>query len=161
MSRGINKVILIGNLGQQPELKNFNNGTFVSNISLATSSNWTDKNSGERKDSTEWHKLVFMGKSAEILAQYCHKGSKLYIEGRLQTRKWLNQSGNEQYTTEIKVLNFQMLDSKHSFEKQDNSVAKPKHIAEQTMQTKNKFYTQSGQEQYNKDEIDWDKEIPW
>ncbi len=160
MSRGINKVILVGNLGQQPELKNFNNGTFVSNISLATSSSWTDKNSGERKESTEWHKLVFMGKSAEILAQYCHKGSKLYIEGRLQTRKWQNQSGNEQYTTEIKVLDFQMLDSKQSFENQNNSVEKPKHIIEQPLKP-GSTSSLSGQDQNNKDEIDWDEEIPW
>lgn len=85
MGRGINKVILLGNLGQQPELKRFNNGACVSNVSLATSSSWKDKNSGEQKEITEWHKLVFSGKSAEILAQYCRKGSKLFVEGRLQT----------------------------------------------------------------------------
>ena len=161
MSRGINKVILLGNLGQQPELKHFNNGACVSNVSLATSSSWKDKNSGEKKEITEWHKLVFSGKSAEILAQYCRKGSKLFVEGRLQTRKWQNQSGVEQYTTEIRVLDFQMLDSKPSVTQSASTQERPNVPFEKSTYTQNKSIPEPVQNQYNKDEIDWDDDIPW
>jgi single-strand DNA-binding protein len=159
MSR--NKVILLGNLGQQPELKHFKNGTCVSNVSLATSNSWKDKNSGEKKEITEWHKLVFSGKSAEVLAQYCRKGSKLFVEGRLQTRKWQNQSGVEQYTTEIRVLDFQMLDSKQSVSQSANTQEKSNKSFEKPTYTHNPNIQEPAQNQYNKDEIDWDDEIPF
>jgi single-strand DNA-binding protein len=112
MSRGgVNKVILIGNLGADPEVKYTPNGVPVANISLATSESWTDRN-GERQERTEWHRLVLWRKVAEIAGQYLKKGSKIYVEGRLQTRSWDDQSGQKRYTTEIDVRDMQMLDSR-------------------------------------------------
>ncbi len=102
-SKGINKVILIGNLGHDPEIRYMSNGNTVTNITLATSNIWKDKNTGEKKEKTEWHKIVLFGKLAEIAAEYLHKGSQIYIEGSLQTRKWKDPNGNERYTTEIVV----------------------------------------------------------
>jgi len=116
MSRGINKVILVGNLGQDPEVRYLPNGGAVANITLATSESWMDKNSGQRQEKTEWHRVVFFGKLADIVSQYVKKGSKLYVEGKLQTRKWQDQSGNDRYTTEVVVDSFngqmQMLDGR-------------------------------------------------
>ena len=118
MSRGINKVIIVGNLGQDPEVHMLPNGGQVTNVSLATSESWTDKNSGQKQEKTEWHRVVFFGKLAEVVSQYVKKGSKLYVEGKLQTRKWQDQSGNDRYSTEIVVDSFngqmQMLDSANS-----------------------------------------------
>ena len=112
---GINKVILIGNLGTTPELKYATGGNAILNLSIATSEAWTDKNTGQKQEKTEWHRVVLFGKLAELVAKYCNKGSKLYIEGKLQTRKWTNKEGKDQYTTEIIVSGFngtvQMLDS--------------------------------------------------
>lgn len=102
-SRGINKVILVGNLGQDPEVRYLPNGGAVTNISVATSETWKDKQTGEQKDRTEWHRVVIFGKLAEIAGEYLRKGSQVYIEGQLQTRKWQDQSGQERYTTEIVV----------------------------------------------------------
>lgn len=102
-SRGINKVILIGNLGQDPELRYLPNGGAVTNISIATSESWKDKQTGELKERTEWHRIVIFGKLAEIAAEYLKKGSQVYIEGSLQTRKWQDQSGQDRYMTEIVV----------------------------------------------------------
>ena len=115
MSRGINKSILIGNLGQEPEIRQMANGNTVANISLATSEAWKDKTTGEQKEKTEWHRVVFFGKIAEIVQQYVHKGSKIYIEGRLQTRKWQGKDGQDRYTTEVVVDQrgtMQMLDGR-------------------------------------------------
>ena len=92
-ARGINKVILVGNIGNEPEMRYMPNGNAVATISLATSDTWKDKNTGEPQERTEWHRVVFFGKLAEIVGQYVHKGSKLYVEGRLQTRKWTDQQG--------------------------------------------------------------------
>jgi single-strand DNA-binding protein len=111
--RGVNKVILLGNLGKDPEVKYMPNGNAVANITVATSESWNDKSSGEKKEKTEWHRVVFFGKLAEIVGQYLKKGSKIYIEGKLQTRKW-QKEGVDQYTTEIVVDIggiMQMLDS--------------------------------------------------
>jgi len=112
---GINKVILIGNLGTNPELRYASGGDAILNLSIATSETWTDKNTGQKQEKTEWHRVVLFGKLAELVAKYCNKGSKLYIEGKLQTRKWTNKEGKDQYTTEIIVSGFngtvQMLDS--------------------------------------------------
>ncbi|WP_318366604.1 single-stranded DNA-binding protein SSB1 [Enterobacter sp.] len=102
-SRGVNKVILVGNLGQDPEVRYMPNGGAVANITLATSESWRDKNTGETKEQTEWHRVVLFGKLAEIAGEYLHKGSQVYIEGSLRTRKWTDQSGQERYTTEINV----------------------------------------------------------
>lgn len=102
-SRGVNKVILVGNLGQDPETRYMPNGGAVTNISIATSESWKDKQTGEQKDKTEWHRVVIFGKLAEIAGEYLKKGSQVYIEGQLQTRKWQDQSGQDRYTTEVVV----------------------------------------------------------
>lgn len=102
-SRGVNKVILIGNLGQDPEVRYLPHGGAVTNITLATSESWRDKQSGEMKEKTEWHRVVVFGKLAEIAGEYLRKGSQVYIEGQLQTRKWQDQQGQERYSTEIVV----------------------------------------------------------
>ncbi|PPI87903.1 ssDNA-binding protein [Candidatus Pantoea edessiphila] len=103
MARGINKVILIGNLGQDPEVRYMPNGHAVANITLATSESWRDKNTSEVKEITEWHRVVIFGKLAEVASEYLRKGSQVYIEGQLRTRKWQDQNAQERYTTEIVV----------------------------------------------------------
>ncbi|GLX83081.1 single-stranded DNA-binding protein [Thalassotalea eurytherma] len=111
-SRGINKVIIVGNLGQDPEVRFMPNGGAVANFTVATSETWKDKQTGEQKEKTEWHRIVIYQRLAEIAGEYLKKGSKVYLEGRLQTRKWQNQQGQDQYTTEIVVNDMQMLDSR-------------------------------------------------
>ncbi|MCU7959598.1 MAG: single-stranded DNA-binding protein [gamma proteobacterium symbiont of Bathyaustriella thionipta] len=111
-SRGVNKVILVGNLGNDPDMRYMPNGNAVCNISIATSETWKDKQTGEQKEKTEWHRVVMFGKLGEIAGQYLKKGSKVYIEGRLQTRKWQGKDGQDRYTTEIVADNMQMLDSR-------------------------------------------------
>ena len=116
MARGVNKVILIGNLGGDPDVRFTPNGSAVANLNVATSESWTDKNTGQRQDRTEWHRVVVFGKLAEICQQYLRKGSKVYLEGKLQTRKWQDQQGQDRYTTEVVVDGFggqmQMLDGR-------------------------------------------------
>lgn len=109
---GINKVIIVGHLGNDPEMRSMPNGEAVANISVATSESWTDKTTGERKEVTEWHRIVFYRRQAEVCGQYLHKGSKVYIEGRLKTRKWQDQNGQDRYITEIQGDVLQMLDSR-------------------------------------------------
>ena len=109
---GVNKVILIGNLGQDPEVRYMPSGGAVTNVSIATTESWKDKNSGQMQDKTEWHRVVFFNRLAEIVGEYLRKGSKVYVEGRLQTRKWQDQSGQDKYTTEIIANEMQMLDSR-------------------------------------------------
>ena len=109
MARGVNKVILVGNLGQDPEVKYMPSGQAVCNISIATTDSWNDKSSGEKQERTEWHRVVFFRRLAEIAGEYLRKGSQVYIEGRLQTRKWQDQSGADRYTTEIVANEMQML----------------------------------------------------
>ena len=113
---GVNKVIIVGNVGKDPETRFLPNDGAVTNLTIATSENWKDKQTGEQKEKTEWHRVVMFGKLAEIAGEYVKKGSKLYIEGQLQTRKWTNQQGQDQYTTEIVLQGFngvmQMLDGK-------------------------------------------------
>ncbi|HJP29583.1 MAG TPA: single-stranded DNA-binding protein [Candidatus Latescibacteria bacterium] len=111
MARGVNKVILIGNLGGDPEVRYTPGGAAVANVNLATNESWTDRE-GQRQDRTEWHRLVFWSKLAEIVGQYLKKGSKIFVEGRLQTRSWDDQSGQKRYTTEIVVSDMQMLDGR-------------------------------------------------
>lgn len=102
-SRGVNKVILVGNLGQDPEVRYMPNGGAVANLTLATSESWNDKTTGEKKEKTEWHRVVLFGKVAEVAGEYLKKGSQVYIEGALQTRKWTDQQGVERYSTEVVV----------------------------------------------------------
>ncbi len=112
MARGINKVILVGNVGQDPEMKYMPSGGAVTNISVATSESWKDKQTGQQQERTEWHRVVFFNRLAEIVGEYVRKGSKLYIEGSLRTRKWQGQDGQDRYTTEIVASEMQMLDSR-------------------------------------------------
>ncbi len=111
---GINKVILVGNLGAKPEIKYASNGNAISNLSVATSESWTDKSTGQKQERTEWHRVSLFGKVAEIAGQYLDKGSKVYVEGKLQTRKWQDQNGQDRYTTEVVISGYsgtlQMLD---------------------------------------------------
>ena len=109
---GVNKVIILGNLGNDPEVRYMPNGEPVANISIATSETWNDKNTGEKRERTEWHRVVAYRKTAEIIGQYTRKGSKLYVEGKLQTRKWTDNNGVDRYTTEIIADSVQLLDSR-------------------------------------------------
>ncbi len=110
----INKVILVGNLGKDPEVRYMPNGDAVANITIATSESWKDKNTGEKKELTEWHRVVFYRKLAEIVGQYLKKGSAVYVEGSIKTRKWTDKEGVERYTTEINANEMQMLGGKNS-----------------------------------------------
>ena len=111
---GINKVIIVGRLGNDPEIRTMPNGEAVANISVATSETWTDKNTGERRETTEWHRIVFYRRQAEVVGEYLRKGSQVYVEGRLRTRKWQDQNGQDRYTTEIQGDVMQMLDSRNA-----------------------------------------------
>ena len=125
MARGINKVILIGNLGQDPEVNPLPSGGTVANLSLATDESYKDKNTGQVVPKTEWHRVVFFNKLAEIVRDYVKKGSKVYVEGRLQTRKWTDKEGTERYTTEIVANELQMLDSKQDGQQSAPAQAAP------------------------------------
>lgn len=121
---GVNKVILVGNVGRDPEIRSLNSGSQVANFSLATSENWRDKQTGERKEKTEWHRIaVFNEGLVKVVEQYVRKGAKLYVEGKLETRKWTDQQGQEKYTTEIVLTSFdgkiQMLDSRRDGDRGD------------------------------------------
>lgn len=109
MARGVNKVIIVGNLGNDPDTKYMPSGSAVTNLSVATNESWKDKQTGEQKDRTEWHRVAMFGRLAEIAAEYLRKGSQVYIEGKLRTRKWQDQQGNDRYTTEIIADEMQML----------------------------------------------------
>ena len=108
----VNKVIIVGNLGRDPEMRTFPSGDQVANVTIATTDRWRDKNSGENREATEWHRVMFTGKLAEIVGQYLRKGSQVYVEGSLRTRKWTDQQGQERYTTEIRADQMQMLGSR-------------------------------------------------
>ncbi len=125
MARGINKVILVGNLGNDQDVRYTANGAAVSNISVATSESWKDKETGEQQERTEWHRVVFFGRLAEIVAEYLKKGSQVYVEGRLQTRKWQDKDGNDRYTTEIVANEMQMLGSRAGGGSYDQSSPPP------------------------------------
>lgn len=151
-SRGVNKVILVGNLGNDPEVRYMPNGGAVANITLATSESWRDKQTGEQKEKTEWHRVVLFGKLAEVAGEYLRKGSQVYIEGKLTTRKWADQAGVEKYTTEIHVNvggTMQMLGGK-----QDSS-SKP---------AQNRAPQQSGQQALQRNDeppMNFDDDIPF
>ena len=123
MSRGVNKVILVGNLGQKPEMRYTATQTAVANLSIATTESWKDKESGENRDKTEWHRVVFFGNLAEIAEKYLDKGSSVYVEGKIQTRKWQDKDGNDRWTTEVLGNQLTMLGSRVSSDSsmQDNS----------------------------------------
>jgi len=142
---GVNKVIIIGNLGNDPEVKYMSNGDAVANISIATSKSWKDKNTGEKQERTEWHRIVLYRRLGEIAGEYLTKGSKCYIEGELQTRSWEDKDGVKKYTTEIIANNMQMLDKKSD---SDNSTGAAPPIPKKTP------YNKDGVDQFNDD-------IPW
>ena len=149
MAQGVNRVILVGHLGQDPEVRYMPNGNAVANISVATSETWKDKQTGESKDKTEWHRVVIFGKLAEIAGEYLKKGSQVYIEGQLQTRKWQDQSGIDHYTTEIVVNTggtMQMLGSR------ENSADDRGHSTQNTL---------SGKTNQNAPPMDFDDGIPF
>ena len=116
MSRGVNKVILVGNLGQKPEMRYTATQTAVANLSIATTESWKDKESGENRDKTEWHRVVFFGNLAEIAEKYLDKGSSVYIEGKIQTRKWQDKEGKDRWTTEVIGIQLTMLGSRNTSE---------------------------------------------
>jgi len=122
----VNKVIVVGNLGRDPEMRTFPSGDQVANVTVATTDKWKDKQSGEMREATEWHRIVFNGKLAEIAGKYLRKGSQVYVEGSLRTRKWTDKDGVEKYTTEIRADQMQMLGSKDSGERPAAPPAAPK-----------------------------------
>lgn len=125
MARGVNKVILIGNLGADPDVRAMPNGNTACSLRIATSEKWKDKETGEAKERTEWHSLSAFGKTAEIIGEYLKKGSKIYVEGSLRTRKWQDKEGNDRYTTEVIVQEMQMLDSRGQGESESTPSRRP------------------------------------
>lgn len=157
MARGINKVILIGNLGGDPEVRYMPNGNAVANITLATSDSWKDKQTGQQQERTEWHRVVFFGKLAEIVGQYLRKGSKVYVEGRLQTREW-EKDGIKRYTTEVIVDiggTMQMLDSREGASGSQNANYAPQN---QPMQSQ---ATQAASVRQEPAQNEFDNDIPF
>ncbi len=144
---GVNKVIIVGNLGADPEMRTMPNGDAVANISVATSETWNDKTTGERREVTEWHRIVFFRRNAEIVGQYLKKGSKVYVEGKLKTRKWQDQNGQDRYTTEIQGDLLQMLDSRQGGDFGGNPSQGGWGGQPQTQQGSN--YNQGGYDNYN------------
>lgn len=166
--RGVNKVILVGNLGQDPEVRYMQSGDAVANLTLATSETWKDKQ-GNQQEKTEWHKVVIFGKLAEIAGEYLKKGSQVYFEGKLETRKWQDQSGADRYSTEVKVDSFdgvmQMLGSKQSGDNNQQSQPKPQ-AAQQTPQQRPapqpQAQQQAPQQNFTPDlDEGWDDDIPF
>lgn len=164
--RGINKVILIGHLGQDPEMRYMPSGNAVANITLATSETWKDKQTNQPKEKTEWHRVVFFGKLAEIVGEYLRKGSQVYIEGRLQTRKWQDQSGQDRYTTEVVVDiggTMQMLGGKPQGQQHGNQSQAPALSNQQAggQQQGNWQQQQPAPPVYNEPPMDFDDDIPF
>ncbi|QZI87793.1 single-stranded DNA-binding protein [Vibrio phage 44E38.1] len=172
-SRGVNKVILVGNLGNDPEIRYMPNGGAVANITIATSESWRDKQTGEQREKTEWHRVSLFGKLAEVAGEYLRKGSQVYIEGQLQTRKWQDQQGQDRYTTEVVVQGFngvmQMLGGKAQgqggqqqapAQQQQGGWGQPQQPA-QKRQPQQQQRTQNQQPQYNEPPMDFDDDIPF
>ena len=147
MARGINKVILIGNLGNDPEQKSMPNGNAVTNITVATSESWTDKQSGQKQERTEWHRVVFFNRLAEIVGQYLSKGSKVYLEGSLRTRKWQDKNGADHYSTEIIASEMQMLDSRGGVQQQQGGYQQSQQQPQQQQSQQQGGYQQSPPQQ--------------
>ncbi|MET2854680.1 single-stranded DNA-binding protein [Vibrio owensii] len=177
-SRGINKVILVGNLGNDPEIRYMPNGGAVANITIATSESWRDKGTGEQREKTEWHRVVLFGKLAEVAGEYLRKGSQVYVEGQLQTRKWQDQSGQDRYSTEVVVQGFngvmQMLGGRaqggapmgggQSQQQQQGGWGQPQQPAQQQYnapQQQQQQAPQQPQQQYNEPPMDFDDDIPF
>ncbi|BDR16973.1 TPA: single-stranded DNA-binding protein [Vibrio diabolicus] len=178
-SRGINKVILVGNLGNDPEIRYMPNGGAVANITIATSDSWRDKATGEQREKTEWHRVVLFGKLAEVAGEYLRKGSQVYIEGQLQTRKWQDQSGQDRYSTEVVVQGFngvmQMLGGRGQGggapmggqQQQQGGWGQPQQPAQQQynapqqQQQQQQQAPQQQQQQYNEPPMDFDDDIPF
>lgn len=137
MAKGINKAIIVGNIGQDPDIRYTANGAAVANISVATTEQWKDKNTGQKQEKTEWHRVVMFGKLGDIAGEYLRKGSQVYIEGKLQTRKWQDQNGQDRYSTEIVANEMQMLGGK-----QDNNA--PRQQQQQAPQQQGGQQPQSG-----------------
>ncbi|CAM3724391.1 Single-stranded DNA-binding protein [Vibrio aerogenes CECT 7868] len=175
-SRGVNKVILVGNLGGDPEVRYMPNGGAVANITIATSESWRDKTTGEQREKTEWHRVALFGKLAEVAGEYLRKGSQVYIEGQLQTRKWQDQSGQDRYTTEVVVQGFngvmQMLGGRAQgagqpgmqpqSAPQQGGWGQPQQPAmQQPQQQSAPQKPQQQQPQYNEPPMDFDDDIPF
>ncbi len=175
-SRGVNKVILIGNLGQDPEVRYMPSGGAVANITIATSETWRDKATGEQKEKTEWHRVTLYGKLAEVAGEYLRKGSQVYIEGQLQTRKWQDQSGQDRYSTEVVVQGYngimQMLGGRAqqggmpaqggmNVPAQQGSWGQPQQPAKQHPPMQQSAPQQYSQPQYNEPPMDFDDDIPF
>ena len=148
-SRGINKVILVGHLGQDPEMKALPSGSYVTNISVATTESWKDKQTGQQQDRTEWHRIVFFNRLAEIAGEYLKKGSQVYVEGKLQTRKWQAQDGSDRYSTEIVANELQMLGSATGVKNEDSRSSSNGYGGGQQSQSA------------NFDDDGWDSDIPF
>ena len=166
-SRGVNKVIIVGNLGQDPEVRYTNNQTAIANITVATSDKWRDKATGEPREKTEWHRIVLFGKVAEIAGEYLHKGSQVYIEGQLQTRKWQDQNGQDRYTTEVAVQypngRMQLIGGKPNNPHQ-GGWGQPQQPAAQQPSPQcgpAQSQPQQSQPQYNEPPMDFDDDIPF
>ncbi|QCI26944.1 single-stranded DNA-binding protein [Buchnera aphidicola (Thelaxes californica)] len=175
-SRGINKVLLIGHLGQDPEIRYMPNGSAVTNINVATSDVWKDKNTGEMKEKTEWHRVVLFGKLAEVAGEYLKKGSQVYIEGSLQTRKWQDQNGVDRYTTEV-IVNIggtmQMLGNRNTntnhnasnvYQKSNNVTNQKvrKDIEKNITKNKNNYFEKNNSNVNDHvEDIDFDEDIPF
>ncbi len=176
-SRGVNKVIIMGNLGQDPEVKYTANGNALANITIATSETWRDKNNGEQREKTEWHRVVLFGKTAEIAGEYLRKGSQVYVEGQLQTRKWQDQNGQDRYTTEVVVQwptgQMQLLGGRPqggapaqgmNQQQQQGGWGQPQQPAMQQQQQpamQPQSQPQQAQPQYNEPPMDFDDDIPF
>lgn len=160
-SRGINKVIILGTLGQDPEVKYMPSGGAVCNLSLATSEQWNDKSTGEKKEQTEWHRVVIFGKLAEVAAEYLRKGSQVYIEGQLRTSKWTDSNGVDRYTTEIVIPQIggvmQMLGGKRD----DSGKQQPRQQSGQQPQSQQQQPKQQSQQGGNEPPMDFDDDIPF
>ena len=151
MARGVNKVIIVGNIGQDPETKFTGGGAAITNISVATSESWKDKQTGQSQERTEWHRIVFFNRLAEIAGEYLKKGSKVYIEGALRTRKWQDQSGQDRYTTEVVASEMQMLDSRNEGDSSGgghNNAPRQQAAPQQAPQNQQGGYQQNHQQGY-------------
>ena len=169
-SRGINKVILVGNLGGDPEVRYLPNGSAVANITLATSESWKDKNTGEQRDKTEWHRVTLYGKLAEIAGEYLKKGSQVYVEGQLQTRKWQDQSGQDRYSTEVVVQGYngtmQMIGGRATNNQQPQFNSPNMQQQSMNSSANNSFENSAPKKQENKPDFDessfdFDDDIPF
>lgn len=176
-SRGVNKVILVGNLGGDPEVRYMPNGGAVANITIATSETWRDKATGEQREKTEWHRVALFGKLAEVAGEYLRKGSQVYIEGQLQTRKWQDQSGQDRYTTEVVVQGFngvmQMLggratgqaagapDQQGGWGRPQQPAAAPQQQRAPQQSAPQQSAPQQSAPQYNEPPMDFDDDIPF